>query len=107
MLCTNLCVLDAVVCPGYSTNYDGKSERTLFEGNVEHAWSEKGSIVNIHLNEWNRVQHMFNFVKLTLSLFSDSIVDDGQDPITFHINLLQMNTRAIDHHKNWDILLFK
>ena len=39
------------VCPGYSTNYDGKSERTLFEGNVEHAWSEKGSIVNIHLNE--------------------------------------------------------
>ena len=50
---------------------------------------------------------MFNFVKLTLSLFSDSIVDDGQDPITFHINLLQMNTRAIDHHKNWDILLFK
>ena len=38
------------VCPGCSANYVGKTERTLFERNVEHACSGKDS-VNIHLNE--------------------------------------------------------
>ena len=43
---------------------------------------------------------MFNIAKLTPSLFSDSIVDGVQD-------LVQMNPRIIDRHKNWKILLFK
>ena len=90
------------VWPGCSANYDGKTERTLFERNVEHAWSDKDSAVNIHLNECNGVQHMFNIAKLTPSLFSDSIADEAQDP-----NLVQMNTRIIDRHKNWNILLFE
>ena len=47
---------------------------------------------------------MFNIAKLTPSLFSDS--DDVHDPRTSHINLVQMNTRIIDRHKNWNILLF-
>ena len=50
---------------------------------------------------------MFNITKLTLSLFSDSIVDDVHDPRTSRINSVQMSTRIIDHHKNWNILLFK
>ena len=50
---------------------------------------------------------MFNITKLTLSLFSDSIVDDVHDPRTSGINSVQMSTRIIDHHKNWNILLFK
>ena len=45
--------------------------------------------------------------KLTPSLFYDSIVDDVQDPRTSHINFVQINTRMIDRHKNWNILLFK
>ena len=45
---------------------------------------------------------MFNIAKLTPSLFSDSIADEAQDP-----NLVQMNTRIIDRHKNWNILLFE
>ena len=79
------------VCPGCSANYVGKIERTLFERNVEHAWNDKDSVVNIHLNECNGVQHMFNVAKLTPS----------------RINLVQMNTKIIDRHKNWNILLFK
>ena len=67
------------VCPGCSANYVGKTERTLFERNVEHAWNDKDSVVNIHLNECNGVQHVFNITTLTPSLFSDSIVDDVQD----------------------------
>ena len=69
--------------------------------------SDKDSVVNIHLNECNGVQHMFNIAKLTPSLFSDSIADDVQDPRTSRINLVQMNTRITDHHKNWNTLLFK
>ena len=50
---------------------------------------------------------MFNIAKLTPSLFSDSIADDVQDPRTSRINLVHMNTRITDHHKNWNTLLFK
>ena len=50
---------------------------------------------------------MFNSTKLTPSLFSDSIVDDVQDLRTSRINLVHLNTRIIDRHKNWSILLFK
>ena len=62
---------------------------------------------------WNlEVQHVqicteIDIAKLTPSLFSDSIVDDVQDQRTSRVNLVQMNTRIIDHHKNWNILLCK
>ena len=95
------------VCPGCSANYVGKIERNLFERNVEHAWNDKDSVFNLHLNECNGVQRMFNVAKLTPSLFSDSDVDDAQDPRTSRISLVQMNTRITDRHKNWNILLFK
>ena len=95
------------LCPGCSANYVGKTERTLFERNVEHVWNDKDSVVNIHLNECNGVQHMFNIAKITPSLFCDSIVDDVQDPRTSCINLMKINTRIIDRHKNWNILPFK
>ena len=90
------------VCPRCSANYVGETERTLFERDVEHNWSDKDSVVNIHLNECNGVQHMFNIAKLTPSLFSDSILDEVQDP-----NLVQINTRTVDRHNNWNIFLFK
>ena len=50
---------------------------------------------------------MFNITKLTPSLFSDSIVDNVLDLRTSCIDLVQMNPRIIDRHKNWSILLFK
>ena len=50
---------------------------------------------------------MFHISKLTQSLFSDSIVDGLQDPRTSHMNLVQMNTKIIDYHENWNIFLFK
>ena len=84
------------VCPEYSPNYVGKTEKTLFERNVEHTWSDKDSFVNIHINECNGVQHIFNIAKLVSSLFSDSIVDNLQDPRTSRIHLVQMNTIIID-----------
>ena len=91
--------------PGCSANCIGKTERTLFQRNVEHALNDKDSVVNIHLNECNGVHHMFNITKLTLSLFSDTIVDEVQVLRKSRINLVQINT-IIDRH-NWNILLFK
>ena len=76
------------VCPGCSSNYVGKTERKLFEGNVEHAWNDTDNVFNIHLNECYGVQHKFNIAKLTPSLFSDSIVDDMQNLRTSYINLV-------------------
>ena len=78
--------------------------RTLFERNVEHAWSDKESVVNIHLDEYNGVMHIFSIAKLAPSLFSDSIMGDVQDPRTSHISLVQMSTRIIDCDKNWNFL---
>ena len=93
--------------PGSSASYFGKTERNIFERNVEHVWSDKDSVVNIHLNECNGVQHMYDIAKLAPLLFSVSIADDVQDLRTSRVNLVQMNTRIIDRHKNWNILLFR
>ena len=49
---------------------------------------------------------MFNIANLVPSLFSNTIVDDVQDPRASCINLVQMNTRIIDCHKNLNILFF-
>ena len=95
------------VCLECGSNNFGKTERNLLKRNVEHAWSDKDSVVSIYLNGCNGVQHVFIIAKLTPSLFSDSTVDDVQDPRASHINLVQMNTRIIDRYKNWNILLFK
>ena len=100
-------VLYEFVCPGCSANYIRKTERTLFERNVEHGCSDKDSVVNVHLNECNGVQHMFNIARLAPSQFSDSTVHDVQDLKMPPINLVQMNTRITDHHKSWNTLLFK
>ena len=50
---------------------------------------------------------MFNIAKLSLLLFFISIIDEEQDRKTSRINSVQRNARIIDHHKNWNILLFE
>ena len=73
-------VVHEFVCPGYiGATCVGETQRTLFDINVEHAWSEKDSVVYNHLNECNGVQHAFDIANLTPSLFPIIIVDDIQD----------------------------
>ena len=60
-----------------------------------------------HLNECIGVQHMFKIDKLAPSLLTNNIIDDEFDLRSSHVNLVQMNTRIIDRHKNWKVLLFK
>ena len=75
------------VCLGSSSNYVWKTERTLFERNVEHLVITK--------------------IELLTPLFSDNIVADLQNLRTSPINLVQISTRIIDSHNNRNILLFK
>ena len=95
------------ICPGCNDNYVGKTERTLHERCVEHACNDKDSIVFNHLDECIGVQHMFEIVKLIPSLLTNNIIDDEFNLRSSHVNLSQMNTRIIDGHKNWNVLLFK
>ena len=60
-----------------------------------------------HLNECIGVPIMFEIGKLTPSLLTNNVIDDEFDLRSSHINLVQMNTRIIDRHKNWNVLLFK
>ena len=50
---------------------------------------------------------MFEIGKLYPSLFINNIIDDEFDLKSSCVNLVRMNTRIIDRHKNWNILLFK
>ena len=51
--------------------------------------------------------YMFEIGKLTPSLPTNNIIDDEFDLRSSCVNLVQMNTRIIDRHKNWKVLLFK
>ena len=65
------------------------------------------NVVFKHLNECIGVQHMFEFVKLNPSLLTNNIIHDEFDLRSSRVNLVQMNTRIIDRHKKWNVLLFK
>ena len=39
-LSLNSFIVDDFSCPGCGTNYIGKTERTLYERTVEHAWTD-------------------------------------------------------------------
>ena len=62
------------ICPRCNANYVGKTERTLHERFIEHAWNDKDSVVFNHLNECIGVQLMFEIGKLTSSLLTNKII---------------------------------
>ena len=58
-------------CPGCGANYVGKTERTLYERCVEHAWSDQNSVVKDHCNQCLEVQYQLNITSLGPALFSN------------------------------------
>lgn len=89
------------VCPGCGAKYIGKTERTLHERTVEHAWSDKCSAVKTHIDHCEGVI----FIKSLMNF--DTTPSTTDDIRNSHINLVQSNTRVIDKNSNWNILLFK
>ena len=66
--------------------------------------SEQSDKVNLGVSNicWTPLHCQINSITIYWYYF-----DDVQNPRTSHINLTQMNTRIIDHHKNWNILFLK
>ena len=50
---------------------------------------------------------MFEIGKVTPSPLTNNIIDAEFDLKSSRVNLVQMNTRIIDRHKNWNVHLFK
>ena len=63
---SNSFVVYDVSCPSCGANYIGKTERTLYERTVEHAWTDNNSAVYKHLGDCTGVQHLFDIVSLHL-----------------------------------------
>ena len=100
-------VVYEVTCPGRSADYEGKTERTLYERYVEHAWSNQNSVVKDHLEQCVEVQYLLNITSLGPALFSNDSNIENADNRNSRINLAIDNTFIIDRYKNFNILLFK
>ena len=94
-------------CPDCGANYVGKTERTLYERCVEHAWSDQNSVVKNHLDQCVEVQYLLNITSLGPALFSNDSNIENADNRNSRINLVIDNTNIIDRYKNFNILLFK
>lgn len=82
--------------PGCCANYVRKTETKVFERNVKHSWSDKDIVTSkINVNGYVGVKQMLERASLTPLLFSDSIVDDVEEPTMLHINLAQIKKRKV------------
>ena len=84
-------------CPGCSSAYIGKTDRTLFIRTKEHA-TRSDHVINNHIENCGNCLHLF-------SLFN--MYNDDVDLNEFKTNLVRNNTKVIDSSNNWSILLYK
>ena len=90
--------------PGCCASYVGKTQLTLHERWIQHAWSDKNSAVRAHINECDGIKHIKNVMFLNTSLNGDVTTSDHRD---ININIVKDNVRIIDSHRNWNVLLYK
>ena len=56
---------------GCSANFVGKTARTFHQRTRQHAWTDKDSVINNHLDEYDGTKHVFGFCHLIPQLFLD------------------------------------
>ena len=88
-------------CPGCNAKYIGKTERTLYERSMEHAWYDKNSAIRHHIDNCDALQYINR-----LMLMGDNSLSK-EDIRLGHINIVQQNLKVIDKSKNWSIILLK
>jgi hypothetical protein len=76
-------------CPKCNINYIGKTDRTLLERVKEHAYKDKESAVNKHLNSCYHTTYLDAKSNKELTEF------------------VLTNTKIIDSSRNWNLLLYK
>ena len=89
------------MCPGCSSTYIGKTERTLHERTIEHAWNDNNSAIKNHVMNCEGVQFINNLMSIDSPPQSNDSIRDSQ------LNLVRENIKVIDRSNNWNILLFK
>ena len=97
-------VVYEVCCPACGENYVGKTERTVRERSIEHAWSDAESPMRNHLRSCSHFNHMYDI----MSMFED-IPDEDQlaHRRNFTIQALQEEFKILDNDRNWNQLLYK
>ena len=91
-------------CPRCCASYVGKTQWTLHERCIEHAWSDKDSAVRAHINKCDGIEHIKNL------MFQNTLVDGDittPDHRHININIVKNNVWIIDSHSNWKVLLYK
>ena len=97
-------VVYEVCCPGCGANYIGKTDRTIRERTIEHAWSDKESPMRNHLRSCTHFKHLFGL----LSMFNDRIDEDEIESFrAFSIQSIQEEVKILDNDANWNQLLYK
>ena len=102
-------VVYEVCCPGCGANYIGKTERTIRERTIEHAWSDAESPMRNHLRKCSHFRHLFGILSISDDLFDERHPDDEEDvsPRNFAIQAIQDGVKILDTESNWNQLLYK
>ena len=91
-------------CPGCGENYIGKTERTIRERSIEHAWYDKESAMRNHLQSCTHFNHMYGI----LTMFDENPDDEEMvQRRNFTIQSLQETIKILDNDRNWNQLLYK
>ena len=93
-------------CPGCSSTYIGKTERTLFERSAEHAHYDTQSAVYNHLVTCEQLKYLIDLFCLNVN--EDFTTPLTKDEIRSHrLSIVRDNLSIVDRADNWSILLTK
>ena len=91
-------------CPACGENYIGKTERTLRERSIEHAWYDAESPMRNYLRSWSHFNHMYGI----LTMFEDTPAEEQLvNRRNFTIQALQEEIKILDSDRSWNQLLYK
>lgn len=85
-------------CPACSETYVGKTESTLFNRTMEHAWTQKDSAIYQHFHECEGWKHMVGIAEC---------LGDPVDAKELRLNAVRENTCVIGRSDNWQVLAFR
>ena len=92
-------VVYEVRCPGCGASYIGKTERTIRERSIEHAWSDAESPMRNHLKTCTHFQHLFDI----LSVFEDRSADEEHaSRRIFSILSIQDGVKILHNDSKWN-----
>jgi hypothetical protein len=97
-------VVYEVCCPGCGASYVGKTERTIRERSIEHAWSDAESPMRNHLKTCTHFQHLYGI----LSIFDENRAEEERASLRrFSIQSIQDEIKILDNDSKWNQLLYK